>query len=120
MCLLSSTSPKTSYLFIYILHVRIYVILDSSAVINHYYTYLEGHMDADSVSHMMHCKHLITDDDYETITAAPNDIKMNTVLLQYVRSMDMSQLIRFCDVLKNIETQKTIGVCLSACMLMHT
>ena len=38
-------------------------------VIGHYYTYLESHMDADSVSHMMHYKHLITDDDYEAITA---------------------------------------------------
>ena len=98
------------------MYVRtMYVVLDSSAVINHYYNYLEHHMDADSVSHMMHCEHLITDDDYEAITSAPNDIKINTVLLQYVRAMDMSQLIRFCDVLKGIESQKTIGELLSAC-----
>ena len=88
---------------------------DSSAVINHYYNYLERHMDTDSVSHMMHYNHLITDDDYEAITTAPNDIKMNTVLLQYVRSMDMSQLFGFCDVLKNIESQKLIGDYLSDC-----
>ena len=73
-------------------------------------------MDADSVSHMMHCNYLITDDDYEAITAAPNDNKMNTVLLQYVRAMDMSQLLGFCDVLKNIENQEIIGVYLSKCM----
>ena len=72
-------------------------------------------MDADSVSHMMHCEHLITDDDFGAITSAPNDIKMNTVLLQYVRAMDVSQLISFCDILKSIETQKTIGELLSAC-----
>ena len=42
---------------------------------------LENYMDADSVSHMMHCEHLINDDDYEAITAAPNDSKMNTLLL---------------------------------------
>ena len=72
-------------------------------------------MDADSVSYMMHYKHLITDDDYEAITAAPNDSKMNTVILQYVRAMDMSQLISFCDILKGIETQKIIGDHLSTC-----
>jgi len=47
-----------------------------SQVIGHCYTYLEGHMDADSVSHMMHNKHLITDSDNETVTAATCDIKM--------------------------------------------
>ena len=72
-------------------------------------------MDADSVSHMMHCEHLITDDDYEAITAAPNDNKMNTLLLQYVRSMNMNQLSRFCDILKSIETHKIIGDCSSPC-----
>ena len=55
---------------------------NSLQVINHYYTYLESYMDADTVSHMMHCEHLITDSDYEAITAAPNDIKMNCLLLQ--------------------------------------
>ena len=84
-----------------------------SQVVNHYYTYLEGHMDADSVSHMMHYKHLITDDDCEAITAAPNDHKMNTVILQYVRAMNVNELITFCNVLKSIETQKNIGDCLS-------
>ena len=72
-------------------------------------------MDADSVSHMMHYKHLITDDDYEAISAAPNDSKMNTVILQYVRAMDMSQLIKFCDILKSVETQKIIGDYLYTC-----
>ena len=72
-------------------------------------------MDADSVSHMMHCEHLITDDDYEAITAAPNDNIMNTLLLQYVRSMDQSQLSKFCDILKSIETHKVIVGYSSAC-----
>ena len=72
-------------------------------------------MDADSVSHMMHCEHLITDDDYEAITAAPNDNKMNTLLLQYVRLMDLSQLSKFCDILKSIETHKMIGGYSIAC-----
>ena len=72
-------------------------------------------MDADSVSHMIHCQHLITDDDYEAITATPNDSKMNTIILQYVRAMDVNLFIRFCDVLKNIEIQKSIGEYLSAC-----
>ena len=72
-------------------------------------------MDADSVSHMMHCEHLITDDDYEAITAAPNDSTMNILLLQYVKSMNVSQLSRFCEILKSIETHKIIGDCSSTC-----
>ena len=70
-------------------------------------------MDADSVSHMMHCEDLITDDDYEAIIAAPNDSKMNTLLLQYVRSMNVNQLSRFCGILESIETHKIIGDCSS-------
>ena len=88
---------------------------DSGQVISHYYTCLENYMDADSVSHMMHCEHLITDDDYEAITAAPNDNKMNTLLLQYVRSMNVNQLSKFCDILKSIETHKIIGDGSSPC-----
>ena len=76
-------------------------------------------MDADSVSHMMHCEHLITDDDYEAITAAPNDNKMNTLLLQYVRSMNVNQLSKFCDILKSIETHKIIGDCSSPCKCVY-
>ena len=75
-------------------------------------------MDADSVSHMMHSEHLITDSDYEAITAAPNDINMNHLLLQYVRAMDMTNLLKFCKVLKNIETQQCIGENLETCMLV--
>ena len=90
-------------------------MLDSSQVMSHYYTCLENYMDADSVSHMMHCEHLITDDDYEAIAAAPNDNKMNVLLLQYVRSMNVNQLSRFCDILQSIETFKVIGDCSSNC-----
>ena len=72
-------------------------------------------MDADSVSHMMHCEHLISDDDYEAITAAPNDNIMNTLLLQYVRSMDLNQLSKFCDILKSIEAYKIVGGYSTAC-----
>ena len=88
---------------------------DTSQVISHCYTFLENYMDADSVSHMMLCEHLIIDDDYEAITAAPNDNKMNTLLLQYVRSMNANQLSRFCDILKSIEAHNIIGVCSSTC-----
>ena len=73
-------------------------------------------MDADSVSHMMHSEHLITDSDYEAITAVPNDINMNRLLLQYVRAMDMPDLLKFCNVLRSIETQQCIGVNLEKCM----
>ena len=74
-------------------------------------------MDADSVSHMMHCEHLITDDDCEAITTAPNDIKMNCLLLHYVKLMDTKMLLKFCDTLKSIETQQSIGENLEACKL---
>ena len=94
-------------------YICTYIVSDPSQVVNYYYACLESHMDADLVSHMMHYKHLITDDDYEAITAAPNDSKMNAVILQYVRAMDVNQLNKFCDVLKSIETQKSIGDCLS-------
>ena len=72
-------------------------------------------MDADSVGHMMHSEHLITDSDYEAITAAPNDINMNRLLLQYVRAMDMPNLLKFCDLLKSIETQEHVGDTLETC-----
>ena len=78
---------------------------DTSQVISHYYTSLENYMDADSVSHMMLCEHLITDDDYEAITAASNDSTMNILLLQYVRSMNTKQLSKFCDILTNIDSE---------------
>ena len=96
-----------------------YIVSDPSQVIRYYHNYLESHMDADSVSHMMHYTHLISDDDYEAITAAPNDTKMNTALLQYIRGMDISQLISFCNVLKSVETQKPFGDCLSTCKFMY-
>ena len=69
-------------------------------------------MDADSVSHMMHYTDLISDDDYEAITAAPNDNKMNMMILEYVRTMDLTALLKFADLLLNIETQQFVGKCL--------
>ena len=66
-------------------------------------------MDADTVSHMMHCKHLITDDDYDVITSAPSDLKMNSLILQYVRLMGRDNLMKFCYVLKEIETHEKAG-----------
>ena len=76
---------------------------------------LENYMDADLVSHMMHCEHLITDEDYEAIAAALNDNKMNMLILQYVRSMNVTQLSKFCDILKSIETHKISGDSSSTC-----
>ena len=73
-------------------------------------------MDADTVSHMMRSECLLTDSIYELITAAPNDINMNRLLLQYVRVMDMPSLLKFCDLLKNIEIQQCIVVKLEKCM----
>ena len=73
-------------------------------------------MDADSISHVMHSERLISDSDYEAITAAPNDISMNCLLLQYVRAMDMPNLLKFCNVLENFETQQCIGQSLEKCV----
>ena len=72
-------------------------------------------MDADSVSHVMYCRHLLTDDDYHVISTAPNDMKMNCLLLQYVKLMNVVKLLKFCNVLKELETQKKIGDSLEAC-----
>ena len=66
-------------------------------------------MDADTVSHIMYCNHLITDDDHEAITTAPNDNKMNCLILQYIKLMKAEKLIEFCSILKSIETQKDVG-----------
>ena len=89
-------------------------------VISYYYPYLLKHMDADSVSHMMHCNHLITDDDYEAITAAPNDSMMNEVILEYVRAMDLPTLLKFADLLRDVETQKSISTLLNFCTYVAT
>ena len=75
-------------------------------------------MDADSVSHMMHCEHLITDDDYDAIAAAPNDTKMNCLLLHYVKLMDIKEFFKFCDILKSIETKRGISESLETCKLL--
>ena len=87
-----------------------------SQVINDYYSYLESYMDADTVSHMMRSESLITDKIYELIKAAPNDININRLLLQCVRAMDMPGLLKFCNLLKNIEIQHCSGVTLEKCM----
>ena len=92
---------------------------DTSQVISHCYTSLQNYMDADSVSHMMLCENLITDDDYEAITAAPNDYKMNTLLVQYVRSMNAKQLSKFCDILKTVDSHKIIKDCSSCKYLVY-
>ena len=76
-------------------------------------------MDADSVSYLMHSEQLLTDKEYEAITAAPNDININRLLLQYVRAMDMTNLLKFCNVLKTIETFQYIGETLETCMYVR-
>ena len=86
-----------------------YVVANPSEIIACYYTYLINYMDADSVSHMMLSCHLITDDDYQAITAAPNDSTMNVAILEYVRAMDLTTFFKFVDLLINIDTQQTIG-----------
>ena len=86
-----------------------YVVANPFEIIACYYTYLNNYMDADSVSHMMLSSHLITDDDYQAITTAPNDSKMNVAILEYVRAMDLTTVYKFADLLINIETQQSIG-----------
>jgi len=96
------------------------LVMHPSQIISCYYTYLESHMDADSVSHMMHCEHLLTDDDYDVITSAPNDMKMNCLLLHYIKMMNRSKLQQFCNILKDLGSQQSIGECLEICKCLCT
>ena len=90
-----------------------FIVLQPRQVISQYYTYLEHYMDADSVTFLMYCENLLNVDDYKAITAAPNDLKMNSLLLRYVmqyaKSLNMDKLNKFCTVLKSIETQCSVG-----------
>ena len=97
------------YIYIYVCNCIFFTAkLSTSQIIGYYYTYLVEHMDADSVSHLMHIKDLITDDDFEAISFSPNDMIMNCLLLQYVKLMTVSTLFKFCNLLQTIETQKYI------------
>ena len=93
----------------YYVYTLFHSVTNASEFITCFYTYLINYMDADSVSHMMHCNHLITDDDYYAITTAPNDSKMNVIILEYVRAMNPTMLFKFADLLINIETQQSVG-----------
>ena len=95
--------------------VLLITVSDHTEVISLYYLYLLQHMDADSVSHMMHRNHLITDDDYEAIITAPSDRRMNNAILQYVRVMDFPTLLKFINLLQTIETQTSIASYLKLC-----
>ena len=97
------------YCYLKINFMLIITVSSHTEVISYYYPYLLHNMDADSVSHMMHCNHLITDDDYEAITAAPNDWMMNVLILEYIRKMDLPELLKFASLLKTIETQESVG-----------
>jgi len=74
-------------------------------------------MDADSVSHMMHCNNLISHDDYNVISTAPNDIKMNCQIMQCVKLMSEQDLLRFCDTLNEIKRHHKIASVLQHCKL---
>ena len=104
---------------LFLINCVLSTVKNSCEVIVNYYTYMANYMDADSVSHMMHCNHLITDDDFEAITAAPNDIKMNIVILEYIRAMDITNLLKFADLLKGIELHYSIGCNLKLGMELH-
>lgn len=73
-------------------------------------------MDADSVSHLIHYKGLITDDEFDVISIAPNDMKMNGLILEIAKVMDIHMLLEFCNILKSIETQQCIGETLEKSM----
>ena len=90
-----------------------------SQIISHYYTYLESHLDADSVSNMMHHENLLSDEDYDVITSAPTDMKMNCLLLHYIKMMNISKLQQFCKILNEIETQRHIGKSLETCKCLY-
>ena len=55
----------------------------------------------------MYTENLITDDEFEVISSAPNDMKMNCVVLQFVK------LMKACSLLQKVEPQKYAGVVLN-------
>ena len=77
-------------------------------VFGYYYAFLVEHMDADSVSHLMLTNNFITDDEFEAISSAPNDVKMNCLLLQFMKLMKVSTLMKFYQLLQKLETQKNV------------
>ena len=76
-------------------------------------------MDADSVSYMMCHERLLTNDEYDVITSAPNDLKMNCLLLHCVKMMDIFKFQQFCNILKDLGSQKRIGECLETCKCLY-
>ena len=111
----------TGIIFNYVILCSLLAIVsDHTEVISYYYPYLLQHMDGDSVSHVMHSNHLITDDDYQAISAAPNDWMMNIIILQYIRVMDLPTLLKFTDFLKTIETQNSIASYFEYCKYICT
>ena len=54
------------------------------------------------------------------VTAAPLDIKLNTLLLQHMELMDMDNFKEFNQILENIATQKEIASLLRNCELIYS
>jgi len=99
--------------------IFIYAGTDTAQVICHYYSFLEAHMDAETIIHMMHCNRILTDDDYCVITTAPNDMKRNTLLLQFIQKISKKSLLKFCNILMGIDdNHKRIGESLKSCKTM--
>ena len=51
---------------------------------------------------------------------APNDSKINCLILQYIRAMDMPTLFKFTNIFKSIDTQERIGYSLELCEYLTT
>ena len=96
---------------------------NSQQITNNNLEYFSCKVTADDNCKYLLFNHLITKEDYQAITAAPNDSQMNIAIMEYVRAMDLSTLYKFTDLLINIETQQSIGNTLKkgtcACRMLY-
>jgi len=72
-------------------------------------------MDADTIFHLMQSRNLLTDDLIEVIASAPNDMRMNCLLLHCVKKMETLQFLEFCSILKSTDNMQHIGEELETC-----
>jgi len=73
-------------------------------------------MDSDSISHVMVCKQLLTDDDMEVINKCSTNSQRNALLLDHVLHMSASELFAFRDIVQELDHQHYIITVLSSGM----
>ena len=81
-------------------------------MVQHYYQYLVENMDADSVSHLMTSKKLLTKADVKIINRFFDNRYRNGLILKHIMLMSTAELFCFCEVLLDMEHQYYIGTLL--------